>query len=360
MFNHPMLQLVRRYPTVSMGLRAGFCLLLLWVFLLTQSLALAAPPGGSWAGGNTAYTSSGKTLTISDLKRMFPGARLQQVQPWELNMLLENQGLAKNAAQPRSFQPALQMFAATHGDQWQEEKTEDENKEARNPSGASAGANLHIPSGGGGNDTAVVLFVLIALVVVGFVVLAGGKIVYDMLMNDENTPAFFLAEMNTSSFKFEDQSTDPPQVVDKGRLGGLKMVFGLEDARMGVGLALEVGRLRADLGLDTGPGAESLFLEGYYFMAGPYIQANTGAQYTSSFTPGVFVELLAGTSENEEVGTISVARIGFTMNNLFWQGSYLGLMYGTIYISISEKEGLVRKDGNFNEYVGLSFGQRLF
>lgn len=455
--------------------RAGICLLLLWVFLLTQSLALAKTPGGyrhdgSVHGGNgtranTTTALGGQGLTLADLQRMYPGAKLVVVEPWEMEALLAQQvpmqqvpmqqvpmqqGLADDARLPSAIGSPLWLVATnqsqtpdgadaahdekllaqadvekdagadsgtqteaptedkkapdddgceditsetgqtpniegkstivycketpsdtdtTENNNQNKERKEEPNKESADisPDVPPINLSLHLmprtSSSGDAGDFLLLIFVVLAFYLVVFAIAATGQMIYKVA-TDENATSFISAEVNSGQFEYTEYSQNgEEQLVDKGQLNGLKLLLGKESrlssgSGVGIALGLEAGRLDATLGLEQiGTAVE---LDGVYAIVGPHMFFNFATMDKNEFNPGFFAELLVGTSENKEVGTISVARLGFTANNLLWHGAYLGLTYGAIYISLEAGESLVRKDGNFNEYVGVSFGQRFF
>ncbi|MGK5090978.1 hypothetical protein WDW89_03050 [Deltaproteobacteria bacterium TL4] len=215
------------------------------------------------------------------------------------------------------------------------------------------------------DDTAVIIFVVVGFFVVGAMVLSGGKVLYDAMVNREGLPRWWDAGMRYSFFYEDPQNMlagdhevteEEVQTIGEAvHLVGTRMSFGVIKAGVGFGFAGEVGYSNLSLYVNNQP-QEMFQTSSAYFVVGPNLRMLYQDRVTYAF-----LELLAGTTTDKEVGLISIARIGGTKGfgsscrRCFW-----GIQLGGLFLELKESEGLVRRKGqfadNFDVILGMEFG----
>lgn len=192
------------------------------------------------------------------------------------------------------------------------------------------------------------LFVVLGALVIWFVVVAAVDIGVNLVAGGEVPPIVFGAGLHYG-FVHEDEAT-AEDVRDIADLRGLRAyAAGRSRSNTEVGLAGEYGRLRGKFGLEA-PGEEQR-VDGDYWLVGPMVMF--GARPGSATR--LFLDLLAGSSDDPAVDSMAVARIGFHLG--FGRlPLYAGGALGALYLSLDEDAGLARDEGEFNFLYSIVAG----
>lgn len=200
------------------------------------------------------------------------------------------------------------------------------------------------------DDVAVVIFVVIGVFIVAALIVYAGKFIYDIAVGNkkhdywwEISPGFTIIE-NDTKYGYQ----------ENGYLAGLKLSTGFTDRRIQFGLTGEAGVMDLNLYFEDKKGL--LELEGLYGMAGPAIRFLFNDDEQTQNTSYLYLELLAGTSEHEEAGLLSVARLG--LNWRIQKHLRFGIHIGSLYFDLKESESIIEEEDNFRLTGGLEFGYR--
>ncbi|MBN1849801.1 MAG: hypothetical protein JW932_14585 [Deltaproteobacteria bacterium] len=200
------------------------------------------------------------------------------------------------------------------------------------------------------NDIAVVLFVVIGVFIVAALIVYAGKFIYDVTVGNgvyeywwEISPGFTIIE-NDTKYGFK----------ESGYLAGLKLAAGFTERSIQFGLTGEAGVIDFSLYYEDHKGL--LELEGIYGMVGPAIRFLFNDDDNIKNASYLYLELLGGTSEHEEAGLLSVARMG--LNWRIQEHLRFGIHAGSLYFDLKESEGIIENEDNFRLMGGLEFGYR--
>jgi len=190
------------------------------------------------------------------------------------------------------------------------------------------------------NDAAVVMFVLIGAVVVVALVVYSTKYFYDAYAGFAECPKWWDLTLQSAIFSGD--------AVNRGALAGLRLSTGIQDAATRIGLTAELGRLSMTF---HGP---SQNLNATYWMVGPALRrydvtGNGEPWYLSA-------ELLGGSANDRQVGTVSAARLG--LNFPVGASMRMGLSLGALYTALNNVEGAIAKYDNFYYLLGFELGTR--
>jgi hypothetical protein len=200
------------------------------------------------------------------------------------------------------------------------------------------------------DNLAVVIFVVVGIFIVAALFIYAGKFIYDIAVGNkqydywwEIGPGITVIE-NDVKYGFK----------EKGSLVGLKLSTGFTDRGIQFGLTGEAGFMDFTLYFEDKQGLHEL--EGLYGMAGPAIRFLFYDDRRSPNPSYLYLELLAGTSEHEEAGLLSVARMG--VNWRMTKYLRLGIHVGSLYFDLKESEGIITEEDNFRLMGGMEFGFR--
>lgn len=191
------------------------------------------------------------------------------------------------------------------------------------------------------SDGAVVIFIIIGVATVVAVVVYAGLFLYEVASGGGRYDYWWDVQFRTTAL------TDGG---DRGYIAGLKVSSGFENRKARVGLVLEGGYLDALIRSDDA----EIALVGGFMMAGAGVRWPFGR---STFNPSFFgLELLAGTSGDEDVKLMSAARA----NVSFGVGARtrLGLSLGALYLGLDAGDGLIKDIDNFTTLAGIETGYR--
>jgi len=185
---------------------------------------------------------------------------------------------------------------------------------------------------------AIIVFVVIGIVVVASIIVPIGKLIIDLLRGDFNYNGWVEFSLLSTLLLSE----------NRGSFHGAKLSAGFKNAVYDVGLASEFGYLTFSSESD-----ESFDKSGFYLMIGPAVRW----YITEDNNPVYFLmELLAGKTEHQDIGLMSVARVGFD----FGVGSSvrLGFSFGSVFMDWKITDGAIRKYNDFNLMLGAQVGYR--
>lgn len=202
----------------------------------------------------------------------------------------------------------------------------------------------------GNDDVAVVLFVIIGVFVVAALIVYAGKYIYDVATSRGKYGYWWEIGPSVSVIEHKNQYG----FKENGILAGVKVATGFTDRNVQIGLAGEAGLIDANLYYEDKKGL--LEFEGLYGMAGPAIRLLFYDREKSPNPSYLLLELLAGTSEHEEAGLLSLARIG--LNWRVKKHLRIGLNIGALYFDLKETESIIKKEDNFRFMGGIGFGYR--
>jgi len=191
-------------------------------------------------------------------------------------------------------------------------------------------------------DEAVVIFVIVGLVVVAALVVYAPAYIYDVLVNHEEVEYWW------------DVGTHYTRLLSNNRSGymtAMKFASGFTSKGVQVGLAGEIGYIR----VDADPGSEKMArtLDGSYWLIGPAIRWLMNEERNPDFP---YVELLAGTAEEGDIGVLSVARAGYNwgVNDHL----RMGLSIGSVYLNLDADGSLIQDDERFSVVYGAELAFR--
>jgi hypothetical protein len=128
---------------------------------------------------------------------------------------------------------------------------------------------------------------------------------------------------------------------------GLRYLTGVKQDGLSFGLSAELGQ--ADVLLAE---AGSLRLQGTYWLLGPLLRW----KLASSANPSYFqMEFLVGSTENQEMGVIAAAKLGFNFG--ISERLRLGISYGALNLNLHE-QGIILDRSQFYTLWGLDMGYR--
>lgn len=190
------------------------------------------------------------------------------------------------------------------------------------------------------NDAAVVMFVLIGAVVVVALVVYSTKYFYDAYAGFAQCPKWWDLTLQSTLFSGD--------VVSQGTLTGLRLSTGIQEYTTRIGLTAELGRLAMTF---SGPASN---VSANYWMIGPalrwYDTSRNGEPWYLS------AELLGGSANNHQVGTVSAARIG--LNFPIGGSMRMGVSVGALYTALNNIEGAIAKYDNYYYLLGFELGTR--
>jgi hypothetical protein len=184
------------------------------------------------------------------------------------------------------------------------------------------------------------MFVLVGAVVVIALVVYSTKYFYDAYAGFAECPKWWDLTLQSAIFSGE--------AVSRGAITGLRLSTGVQDAATRIGLTAELGSLYM-----TFHGATKN-LSATYWMIGPalrwYDSTNNGEPWYLS------AELLGGSANNHQVGTVSAARLG--LNFPVGASMRMGVSLGALYTALSNVEGVLAKYDNYYYVLGFELGTR--
>ncbi|MGA1870181.1 MAG: hypothetical protein ACMUJM_16715 [bacterium] len=196
------------------------------------------------------------------------------------------------------------------------------------------------------DEVAAILYVVIGVVVVAVLIIYGGKYFYDVATGRGDFQYWWEVGAQSTFFNKADKET----ALGRGSMAGLKFTSGIIDQDIRIGLAGEVGYLAVKL--NSMFTSKFIDIDGLYGVIGPAIRLCWGKinpHYLS-------LELLAGSSEHDEVGIISTARAGINWGIM--EHIRFGINGGAIYFNLNETEGLFDEEGEFRFIIGIEVGYR--
>ena len=195
------------------------------------------------------------------------------------------------------------------------------------------------------DDEAIILFVIIGIIVVAVLIVYAGKYVYDLVINKGKGYEYWLdASLQTI---FMDRKTENG-VEETGALSGIRLSTGFKDKNTHIGISGEFGNMNITHKSKT----DKDKLEGNYWLAGPAIR-----WYFGDYNPNYFtLEFLGGTAEDRRIGIISTAKAGINWG--VREHLRFGLNIGSLYMDMTETEGIIKQHDDFRLTLGFELGYR--
>jgi hypothetical protein len=304
---------------------------------------------------------SGGAVDVQTLQALYPQATVIQVAPDQYPELARDlrragyrphsdaQPLLLAAAEPDAATTAPQTQPPSHP-QPQAGGSVDCNERSASPSGSGGGSNVGIDvnifggrhSGGrGSSDGAAAI-----LVIIGAVVLVVWTVYALKYVADAATGASDPCSRRWSEWALTTTAINSyrPQYA---YFTGLRYLSGVDHAGLNFGLSAELGH--ADVLLAE---ASLLRMQGLYWMVGPLLRWGLSSGANPSYLQ---MELLAGSTENKEMGVIATAKVGFNFG--LTDRLRLGLSYGAMNINLHE-QGIILDRSQFYTLWGLDMGYR--
>lgn len=124
----------------------------------------------------------------------------------------------------------------------------------------------------------------------------------------------------------------------------------------GVAVALEAGAIKAVMEVKEEDKidedeSETVEIQGTYLIAGPSFRFYSRNPDILFYSFGA--ELLFGTTDNEEVGLLSLGRFSFLFGKDNFHG---GFHLGAMHLDVKSEDGFVRSGQKYNIISGFEFG----
>lgn len=326
-------------------------------FLATPTLARSQPPAGFATPASSPYAPL-QFRTLEELKAAFPNAEIREVKPGELRKILREYEALGYQAIPLPLMKAQKKKQDEDEKEKEKEKEEEkdsERMERRGPGWLNLSLNVGSGGGGGGDDGAIILLLVIAFIVIAVLLVAMGKVTYELIENPAKVDSVIGFDLIYSGFSYEAPDEDDPSadlVVENGQLAGLRFSFSLVGSQgHEMGLISEIGRIQGTFPIQGS--AVNLELQGSYGLIGVM-----AGWYNSARTFRLTGEVMDGISDREEIRRVSIARMGATFHPSGDEGFYLGMHLGTLYLKLREELGFVRSVGDFNLIWSFNMGYR--
>jgi hypothetical protein len=317
--------------------------------IIAALLCVVLPMQGFAAPTSRAGTPS--PLTVAALQEHFPGAQFIAVDArgfadteLSLRNVTPNSDvhlqLVRNADDLASLPGPVPAPAATPAPDCMPQTGVRTEGSAETSVDLAANVLRQVGHGSDRNDAAVVMFVLIGAVVVVALVVYSTKYFYDAYAGFAECPKWWDLTLQSAVFSGD--------AIARGALVGLRLSTGVQDISTRFGLTAELGRLSMTF---SGPVQD---VSASYWMVGPalrwYDTSGRGEPWYLS------AELLGGSANNRQVGTVSAARLGLN----FPAGAHmrLGLSLGALYTALSDVDGALAKYDNYYYLLGLELGAR--
>ncbi|MDT8446782.1 MAG: hypothetical protein RRB13_07790 [bacterium] len=279
--------------------------------------------------------ADGSQLVVSKVQTL----QLDTQQARQLRMDLEAQGAQVIEGPQAQALYDRQLYA--QAGQWDNGYPPEREQKREAQARSSSGNGFPAPNlGSGGGDGAAVLFVIIGLVVVfAFVFYAAYYLGRQVVYGNQSRG---WVELGLGGWAFGNST-------ESGNMTALRLGLGQEIRSNGWGLAAEIGQIDATLDLDPEESTGGqIDLKGAYAIVGPRI--TFGHRGNSLW----LMELMAGTSEHQEVEVVAKALIGYRFQPP--RGLYFGFSLGSLMVSLKKDLGLVRQQNPYNLLGGLETG----
>lgn len=222
---------------------------------------------------------------------------------------------------------------------------------AQSGGGGNVGVNVNIFSGGhpggrgsggrGSNDGAAIILVIVGAVVLVVWTVYAIKYVADTASGRVDPCGRRWSEWAVSTTSID---SDRSQYAN---FFGLRYLTGVDHGGMTFGLSAELGQ--ADVQLTE---ASALRLRGLYWMLGPLLRWDMSGGSNPSYFQ---MELVAGSTENPEMGVIAAAKLG--VNFGLSDRLRLGVSYGALNMNLHE-QGIIANRSRSYTVWGLDMGYR--
>ena len=300
---------------------------------------------------------------LSELKS-FNKNQVQEISPSTMDKILKRKDQLKGMKVKRIL--LSQVKEVKEAEESAKKESDDpvtcENSKDVGPSLAPLADN--ITSSWGNNDTALVVFAVVGAVVIIAWIPYATNYLYTFFKDDSDKSIFIELSSDINYIFGGRSSSFLREKVDRsGILAGIKSQFGFGDKnRTLFGMAVLFGY--HNIVYEFEKTKKEINYHGAYLMGGPTIFFGRGhALLNNSYG---YLELTAGTSNRQDIGLISLARLGGMLNisetysasNCNRGGYYLGGSIGAIYLGIKENEGMVDVLDKFNFTASLNLGYK--
>ena len=285
-------------------------------------------------------------VDVQALQALYPQATVIRVAPEEypeLERTLRRAGYQTQGAADPVLLAANAPNAPTPTSQG---SSADCDQRAAAAGGGNVGVDVNIYGGrgsggrGSGDGAAVILVIIGAIVLVVWTVYAI-KYVADMATGGADPCSRRWSEWAVTTTGINSYR---PQYAS---FTGVRYLTGVDHAGLNFGLSAELGH--ADVLLTE---ASALRLQGLYWMVGPLLRWGLSGGSNPSYLQ---MELLAGSTENKEMGVIAAAKLG--VNFGLGDRLRLGISYGAMNINLHE-QGIILDRSQFYTLWGVDMGFR--
>lgn len=208
----------------------------------------------------------------------------------------------------------------------------------RDSGGRSSGRGS---GGGGSSDGAAVILVVIGAIVLVVWTIYAIKYLADMATGGTDACSRRWSEWAVSATGINSYR---PQYAN---FTGVRYLTGVDHAGLNFGLSAELGH--ADVLLAE---ASTIHLQGLYWMVGPLLRWGLSHGRNPSYLQ---MELLAGSTENREMGLIAAAKLG--LNFGIGDRVRLGISYGALNMNLHE-QGIILERSQSYTLWGVDMGFR--
>ncbi|OQW46433.1 MAG: hypothetical protein A4S09_05535 [Proteobacteria bacterium SG_bin7] len=285
-----------------------------------------------------------KKLSVGDIKKQFPGARVLKVSPEEFEVYKRRYAenvpvvvpVANRTYNPCSFDKGYQPGSLI------EQKAQYYSEHPEPMPGLDFDTNWWNWSGSSSDGKEI----LVIVAVIGVVVVAA-LVVYSVSYIVTMAQAGFKCEVwRDLGARFSYVQDNSNTQIRSGRMNGLYYSQGFIVPFGVMGLTGEVGQ--HDLNMTVKATSEERQFKGAYFLAGPSFTIPFGRLGGPAFQ----IELLAGTSSESNIGLMSTLRLGveFNIENRF----SLGLNIGAALINVRDFDNYIRDNDQLNFLSGMA------
>lgn len=204
---------------------------------------------------------------------------------------------------------------------------------------------------GGGDDAAAVMLVVIGVVVIAALFIYAGKWVIDQFSNEEDYYSYWW-DIGTHVIYLDTASSE------RGSFSGLKLSGGfVPNLHTNFGITFELGSMDLNLLYNRETNPQRIQIQGSYLMLGPQVRWLFGSIDATENTINnsyIYLELLGGTSDRDEVDKMAIARIG--LNTGIHEHLRIGLHYGAFYLGLDKDQGFANDGDNYWNMYGFELG----
>jgi len=292
-----------------------------------------------------------RDMTEQDIRQQYPHAKIIHIEAENYPLLAESlreQGYIKDSetrldsADKAIEQSADEKAVSTSSDCGAKTGAGTSSSDATFQGAIDISDSLFRSSGnsGGGNEGAVIVFVIIGAILIVVWALYVFKYLYDLSTGFKPCETWYeFAFASSSITSNSDQSID---------LDGLRFTTGFRDGNTDVGIAVELGH--SDILLTE---VSSLKLDGFYWLLGPVLRW----RLSGGKNPHYFhMNFMGGSTEHDETGVIARATLGLRFG--LGENFHLGVSWGAMNINLNNDQGIITERDQYHYLYGINTGFR--